>query len=170
MDLPSVDQITASAAAARAQGYLEDAGRCLSNAARRRNTLTESRKTHATAIVTRRASTDASCRIAQYAYNAAQAAAGAEHHASKACREAKTPLAKKFAREANKSAATAARIALEVASRAYATCAEAITDAEDAECAYEAGTPLWGRLSPDIDLSTPRSTLPTTGLCRLNLE
>jgi hypothetical protein len=83
---------------------------------------------------------------------------------------AKTPLAKKLACEANKSVALAARLALEVAERACAVCAEAIKDAEDAERAYETGTPLWGRLSPDIDLSTPRSTLPTTGLCRLNLE
>jgi hypothetical protein len=27
-----------------------------------------------------------------------------------------------------------------------------------------------GRLSPDIDLDSPRSTLPTTGLCHLNIE
>jgi hypothetical protein len=81
-----------------------------------------------------------------------------------------TPLAKKLASEANKSVTLAARLALEVAERACTVCTEAIKDAEDAERAYEEGTRLWGRLSPDIDLSHPRSTLCTTGICRLNLE
>jgi hypothetical protein len=170
MDLPSVDQITASARATRAKGYAEDVGRLLEKAARRRNTLTESRSMHTTSVAIRRAAINASCSIAKYAYGATECVGLAEHSASVACRVAKTPLAKKLAREANKSVALAARIALEVAERACAVCTEAIKDAEDAERAYEEGTPLWGRLSPDIDLSWPRSTLPTTGISRLNIE
>jgi hypothetical protein len=170
MQLPTLDELNASRAKAQAKQYAKDAGRFLDRAATCRNTLTESRSMHTTSVAIRRAAIDASCRVTNYAYSAAQCVGLAEHSASAACRAAKTPLAKKLAEEANKSVALAARLALEVAERACAVCTEAIKDAEDAGRAYETGTALWGRLSPDIDLDYPRSTLPTTGICRLNLE
>ena len=170
MPHPTLDELNASYAKAEARRYMEDAARCLNSAAKRRNALTESRSMHTTSIAIRRTAIDASCRIAKHTYSATEFAQWSEYRATAACRAAKTPLAKKLAEEANKFATITARIALEVAERACAVCAEAIKDAEDAERAYETGTPLWGRLSPDIDLSHPRSTLCTTGICRLNLE
>ena len=169
--MKTIDEITASARATEAKRYAGDAGHFLDRAARQRNTLTKSRETHGTAIIARRASVDASYRIADDAHNALGCVGLAEHCASAACRAAETPLAKSEAHKANQSVCLAARIALEVAERACTTCAEAVKDADIAERAYLAGTQqVWGRLSPDIDHDRPRSTLPTTGLCRLNLE
>jgi hypothetical protein len=132
----SVDEITASARAARAKGQEIAAGCYLNKAAECRNILTESRPTHATPLTTRRAVIDASCRIANYVYNAIKCVASAQHSAAIACREAKTPLAKSLAKDANKSVTIAARVALETAIRVYSTCAEAVEDAEAAEKWY----------------------------------
>ena len=132
----SVDEITAAARAARAKGYEISAGVHLNRAAERRNILTESRLTHATPLITRSAAIDASCRISNYGYNATKCVASAQHSAVIACREAKTSVAKSTAQDANKSVTIAARVALELARRAYATCAEAVEDAEAAEKWY----------------------------------
>ena len=136
MQIPSVDQVNASIHAARAKGHAEYAGRCLERVAAHRNALMEARRRDGTATATCRASAHASCRIAHEAYGATRCIGFAEHDAANARREAKTPAARKLAEEANKSVTWAARVALEVAERACATCAEAVEHAEDAERAY----------------------------------
>ena len=137
--LKSVDEITASARAARAKGHAEYADHCFDRAVAHQNTLMEARQARPyTATATCRDSADASCRIAHAAYGAARSIGFAQCSAAIACRTAKTPLAKKLAEEANESVTYAARVALAVAKRACATCAEAVEHAEDAERDYSA--------------------------------
>jgi hypothetical protein len=135
--LKSVDEITASARAAKAKGHAEYADHCFDRAVAHQNTLMEARRARPyTSTATFRDSADASRRIAHAAYGAARSVVFAIHSAAIACREAKTPLARKLAEEANESATYAARVALAVAKKACATCAEAVEDAEDAERDY----------------------------------